>query len=116
MFDIYQNSLKDFMDFLEIQSDIQYPYRPDKMTRLFSRDNYKSIEHIIKKQPHASYHYARYVINGRFKEAEPFIMNNLYCAHYYALNVIKGRWVEAEPYIMKYDNWWKEYCKVFKIC
>ena len=76
MFDIYRNSLKDFSDFLEIQSDIIYPYRPDKMTRLFSRDNYKPIEHIIKKQHHASYYYARYIINGRWIEAEHYMKNN----------------------------------------
>lgn len=113
MFDIYRNSMQDFSDFLEIQSDIIYPYRQDKMTRLFSRDNYKPIEHIIKKQHHASYYYARYIINGRWSEAESCIMQKPVYALDYARFIIKGRWIEAEPYIMKDNYYWDEYTKLF---
>ena len=49
----------------------------------------------------ALYHYAAYVIKGRWPEAEPYIKKDPLWAFNYASRVIKGRWPEAEPYIKK---------------
>ena len=55
--------------------------------------------------PESAYHYAKYVIKGKWPEAEPVIMKSAYWACLYAIDVIKGRWPEAEPIIMKDAKW-----------
>jgi hypothetical protein len=100
-------------------------YRPliGKLTAhfgIFSESAYttelKPIESIIKKSPRCAFHYALFVIKGRWPEAEPYIMKNRWAATYYAADVIKDRWLEVEPYIMEDRYYWNCYCVVFRIC
>ena len=73
------------------------------------------IQHIIKKAPYHSYHYALHVIKGRWVEVEPTIMKDPFSAYRYAYLIIKGRWLEAEPYIKSDRHWWKLYRRDFDI-
>lgn len=61
------------------------------------------VEHIIMKNPHAAYRYAKELLRTRWVEAEPYILKDASCACLYAQHVIKGRWPEAESIILKND-------------
>jgi hypothetical protein len=52
-----------------------------------------------------AYHYARFIIKGRWIEAEKFIKKDSHTAYLYALNIIKGRWEEAEKAISDRPQW-----------
>lgn len=73
------------------------------------------IKHIFKREADTAYHYARYIIKGRWPDAEPYIMKDSYYAYCYAAQVITGKWPEAEPYIKQNLYWWQVYCKEFEI-
>ena len=66
----------------------------------YTKEDFKSVEHIIAKDPTLSYYYVSSVLHSRFPEAEPVIMTSPFAVDY-ASYIIKGRWPEAEPYIMK---------------
>lgn len=66
----------------------------------YTKEDFKSVEHIIAKDPKLSYSYVSSVLHSRFPEAEPIIMKSPIAVDY-ARHIIKGRWLEAEPYIMK---------------
>ncbi len=66
----------------------------------YTREDFKSVEHIIIRDPKTSYCYASSVLHSRFPEAEPIIMTSSLAVDY-ARYIIKGRWPQAEPDIMK---------------
>jgi hypothetical protein len=84
----------------------------------YTREDFKSVEHIIIRDPKTSYYYASSVLHSRFPEAEPIIMTSSLAVDY-AQYIIKGRWPEAEPYIQAGAEdggyWWDEYKDYFGV-
>lgn len=73
-----------------------------------------AILHIIKQSPRVAYLYA-ISCNSRWKEAEHVIRRCPIVTYHYAKNVICGRWIEVESELMKCEDWWERYCMSFKL-
>lgn len=77
--------------------------------------NYSSVLHIILKDPHLAFLYAKHVIKDRWPEAEPYILKDATSSFWYAADVINGRWIKAEKIIRKDVYCWYYYCARFGI-
>jgi len=77
------------------------------------KGRWPEVEHIIARNPQASFYYARYVLKDRFLEAEMNIIKDICWITPYASAIIKDRWPEAEPTLLDTQKfcytWWSNY-------
>lgn len=69
-------------------------------------------EIIIARTAWASYHYARYVLKGRFLAGERVIAKDIQMSHMYTKHVLKRRFVACEKMMSGCSSAYKEYLEI----
>lgn len=94
---------------------IDYPLLCAKYAADVLKGSWSAAEETILNSPVACYIYAKDAIKGKWSPGEEVILKAPKYAVRYAKNVLKQPWIEAEPQLKNHSEYWKLYCKIFKI-